>query len=527
MPDCAFPARPWWSRIALPVPAAPSPATTVTRRAILPVLLGAVLLAILPGAAPVRAEARFTPGPCWFTVPEGEAALCGTVAVPERRDRAGSGSFRLPVAVLLSTARQPAPDPVLFLEGGPGASPFGSGEAVEERMEVWWDLSAPFRRSRNVILFDPRGVGRAEPDTDCPELDSIGTSPRARPVSREQRAAAERAAVVTCAHRFKAVGLDGALFSTPTAADDALDVATALGAPKVNLFAVSYGTRVALEILRRQGPRVRSAVLDSVYPPDVNAQEEAPWLANRAFRRLFDDCAANRGCRAAYPELEKRFLALVERLDRTPVDLVVGEAETRRALRLTGAAVIAAGLEAMSTGEAVPAVPAMIDRATRGRYEAVAEWAPTSWLGDPETADGLAFSIECRETVIPADPAKRAEAIRRFAPYGTVTDDDPAERVCRLWPAGHQEPSERLPVASPVPVLLLSGAYDPVTPPEWGERAAATLPKSRHLVFRSAGHLVTSGEDCAMAAAVTFVETESLPPNTCPGAAKPPRFDGP
>lgn len=531
VPDCALPARPWWSRIALPALAAPWaapwPAIVFLPMAFLTAFLTAVLASVLAGTAPARAEARFTPGPCWFSVPEGEAALCGTVAVPERRDRTGSGSFRLPVAVLLSTARQPAPDPVLFLEGGPGASPFGSSEAMEERMEVWWDLSAPFRRSRNVILFDPRGVGRAEPDTDCPELDSVGASPRARPVSRDQRAAAERAAVATCANRFKAMGLDGSLFSTPVAADDALDIATALGVPRINLFAVSYGTRVALEILRRQGARVRSAVLDSVYPPDVNAQEEAPWLAHRAFRRLFDDCAANRACRAAYPDLEKRFLALVERLDRTPVDLVVGEAEARRALRLTGASIIAAGLEAMSTGEAIPAVPAMIDHATRGRYEAVAEWAPTSWLGDPETADGLAFSIECRETVLPADQAKRAEATRRFAPYGTVTDDDPAERVCRLWPAGHQEPLERLPVASAVPVLLLSGAYDPVTPPDWGERAAATLPKSRHLVFRRAGHLVTSGEDCAMAAAVTFIETESLPANSCPGAAKPPQFDAP
>ena len=93
--------------------------------------------------------------------------------------------------------------------------------------------------------------------------------------------------------------------------------------------------------------------------------------------------------------------------------------------------------------------------------------------------------------------------------------------------SGHQEPAERLPVASPVPVLLLSGAYDPVTPPDWGDRAAATLPKSRHLVFRAASHIVTSGEDCAMAAAVTFVEQETVPATVCPGAGKPPVFEVP
>lgn len=499
----------------------------------LPAVLAVVLLVLSAffQVSARAAEPRFSPGPCWFTVPDGEAALCGTVAVSERRDRPNSGSFRLSVAVLLSTSRQPAADPVMFLEGGPGASPFGSGEAVEERMEVWWELSAPFRRSRNVILFDPRGVGKAEPDGDCPELDVLGTGAAPHPTTRDQRMAQERIAIATCAERFRASGLDAPLFSTPIAADDALDIATALGAQRVNLFAVSYGTRVALEILRRNGSRVRTAVLDSVYPPDVNAQEEAPWLAHRAYRRLFDDCAANRTCRAAYPDLEKRFLDLVARLQRSPVDLAVryrdSESGSRQILRLSGASVLAAGLEAMATGEAVPFLPAILDGAARGRFEQLAEWVPVSLLGDPEIADGLAFSIECRETVNPADPAKLAENARRFAPYGLVAAEDPSQRVCRQWPAGQQEPSERLPVASPVPVLLLSGAYDPVTPPEWGDRAAATLPKSRHLVFRSAGHLVTSGEECAVAAAATFVEAESLPAKICPAAARPPKFVGP
>lgn len=498
--------------------------SALTLRAVLAMAI-ATMAAL--GSGPAAAEARFTPGPCWFTVPDGEAALCGTVAVPERRDRPNSRSLRLPVAVLLSTARQPAPDPLLFLEGGPGASPFGSSEATEERMEVWWELSAPFRRTRNLILFDPRGVGRAEPDTDCPELDGVAPTRGTRPQTREQRATAERAAVSACAARLEAAGLDGTQFSTPVAAEDALDIATALGAQRVNLFAVSYGTRVGLEILRRQGSRVRAAVFDSVYPPDVNAQEDAAWLAQRTYRRLFDDCAANRSCRSAFPDLEKRFLDLVERLDRNPVDLVVGDHETRRALRLTGGVAIAAGLEALAISEAVPLVPTVIDRAARGHYAALAEWAPINWLGDPEVADGLAFSTECRESVNSADPLKRADGARRYAPYGLVAADDPGQRVCRLWPAGHQEPAERLPVASPVPVLLLSGAYDPVTPPEWGDRAAATLPKSRHLVFRAASHIVTSSEDCAMAAAVTFIEQEAVPATVCPGATKPPVFERP
>lgn len=494
-------------------------------RAASPLLVAALAALAAPGAA--TAAPRFVPGPCWFTVPDGEAALCGTVAVPDYRDRPATRAFRLPVVVLLSTAAKPEPDPILYLEGGPGASPFGGGDAVEERMEVWWDLTAAFRRSRNVILFDPRGVGRAEPDTDCPELDVLGVQPNPAPVPEAKRDALERKALSVCAGRFKAQGLDGAMFTSPVAADDALDVASALGAQKVNLFAVSYGTRVALDLMRRHGDRVRGAVLDSVYPPDVNALEEAPWLASRAMKRLFDDCAANRGCRAAHPELERRFLELLDRLQRTPADVSVGDDDVPRTVRLDGAAALSAMLEAMATGDSVANLPTMIDRASHGRYDRLASWVPDAWIGDPDTAEGVAFSIECRETVNPADRDKLAESMQRYAPYGLVLRGDPSRRICSVWPAAAQEPQERLPVASPVPVLLLAGAYDPLTPPEWAERAAATLPKSRVLTFRGAGHQVTSGEDCAVAAAALFVESGTLAADVCPGASKPPPFEGP
>ncbi|WP_247886785.1 alpha/beta hydrolase [Azospirillum sp. SYSU D00513] len=494
-------------------------------------LLASALLASTFGvlaAGPAAAEPRFTPGPCFFTIPEGESALCGTVAVPDRRDAEATRAFRLPVVVLLSTAADPAPDPVLFLEGGPGASPFGSGEAVEERMEGWWLQTDALRRQRNVILFDPRGAGRAEPDTDCPELDVLGATPRPRPPTRAERAALEREAILACAERFKANGLDSALFTSPIAADDALDVAAALGAQRVNLFAVSYGTRVALSILRRQGARVRSAVLDAVYPPDVNALEEAPWLAQRAFRRLFEDCAASRACRAASPDLEKRFLARVAALEDRPAVVQIGDPDIPQAVDLDAAAALSAALEAMAAGEPVPRLPRILDRAAQGRLERLAVWAPPPWIGDPDTADGLAFSIECRETVNAADPARLEANARRHAPYGAVNADEPGRRVCADWPASRPEPAELLPVASPVPVLLLSGAYDPVTPPDWADRAAATLPKSRHIVFRSAGHTVTATEECAMTAVAAFIAApDALPEGICPEAARAPRFLGP
>lgn len=473
-------------------------------------------------------DPRLTPIPCWFSVPEGEEATCATLAVPERRDRPQGRTLHLTVAILHASDGAALPDPVIYVEGGPGASVFGVGEPAEERMESWWDALAPLRRTRDVVLFDPRGVGRSEPDTNCPELDTLAGHSAAADKDGEE--AAERAALTACAQRLLTAGIDPAQFSTPTAADDLADLARAVtagrGGAKVNLLAVSYGTRVVLELLRRHGGVVRAAVLDSVYPPDVNAREDEAWLAYRAFRRLFDDCAASRPCRAAFPDLEKRVLDLVPALNRTPMAVAVGDSMVPRTMTLDGRRLLTATLESMAEGDSLARLPLALDRATRGRPERLARDAPPLAVGDPDTAEGMAFSVECRETVNPADPVRTAANRQRWTPYGSAGAGDTGKRVCALWPAGTQEPAERLPVASTVPVLLLSGAYDPVTPPEWGERAAATLPNSRHLVFRATGHGVTATDGCALDTAGAFIEQpDPARVTACKSGLQPPRFE--
>ncbi|HEY0837977.1 MAG TPA: alpha/beta hydrolase, partial [Azospirillum sp.] len=326
---------------------------------------------------------------------------------------------------------------------------------------------------------------------------------------------------------LQAAGVDFGAFSTPAIADDVADLAAALGAPRVNLFAISYGTRVALEVMRRHGGRVRAAVLDAVYPPDVNAREEEAWLSHRALKRLFDDCTASRSCRAAFPDLEARFRRLIARLDAAPAEVAVGDPMVPLTARLDGRTAVAAVLEAMAEGESLARLPQTVDAAARGRLFRLARFVPTPWLGDPDTAEGMAFSIECRETVNAADPARLAADRRRWswAALAPAPGEDPGRRICALWPAGARDAIERLPVAGMQPVLLLSGAYDPVTPPEWGERAAFTLPASRHMVFRAGGHVVTAGDGCALDTAAAFLDTPDPAAVTeCRSAKRPPRF---
>lgn len=478
------------------------------------------LAALVLGLGISPASAALRPIDCWFDVPPGESATCGRVDVPAA---APAPAASLPVAVLRARAPAPADDPILFIEGGPGASPFGLGEGTEERMEAWWSETAALRRRHDVILFDPRGVGRATPVADCPELDALIAD-----TADSHRDAREAAATEDCARRVTLQGVDPATLSTPRAALDAFAIAEAVGAKAIDLWAVSYGTRVALAMLRQppQTPAIRAVVLDGVYPPDVNAREEGPWLAQRGLHKLFDDCAANRLCRAAHPDFEERFNARLAQLQAKPPEIraALGAGPATR-VRLTAALVLDALLTMLSQGDALAAMPATIESVIAERYLQLLPWLRSPWFGDPDTADGLALSVECRETINTADPKQILAGLRRWGTYGAIAEIDPGPRLCPNWTTAESAASERLPVASPVPVLLFSGAYDTVTPPEWGERAAQTLPKSRHVVFRGLGHLVTETRSCPLRMVGDFFDNPDPAAITlCPEASRPPAF---
>ena len=72
---------------------------------------------------------------------------------------------------------------------------------------------------------------------------------------------------------------------------------------KINIYGVSYGTRWALEVMRRHPDLVRAAVLDGVYPPQVNGEQNEPEIVRRAFEQLYAECAADTLCRERHPDL--------------------------------------------------------------------------------------------------------------------------------------------------------------------------------------------------------------------------------
>jgi pimeloyl-ACP methyl ester carboxylesterase len=407
-----------------------------------------------------------------FTV----TARCATLRVPEDHSRPGGRQLDLPVAWIPSSARRAAPDPVLLLAGGPGQSALDSFPAVE----------AGFRdllRQRDVILVDQRGTGRAS-TLACPQTMRDPRWNGTEIVS----AGAAREMTRACLAEIK--DADPRLYTTSDYVADLELARKALAVEQFNLVGVSYGTRVALEYLRRHPASIRSVVLDSVVPPTLILGADHARNLDAAIDRQFEQCAADKVCSERFGAPREKLDALLARLRAQPVEVsyldpLSGE---RRTDRLTAEAVASVVRLHAYAPQQFALVPMLIAEATQGRYEVLMSQARMieQMLGESISA-GLSLSVSCAEDApqLQADPADEGTLL------GTAFVDF-VRAQCEVWPRGRMPVDFHAPVESSHPVLLLSGEFDPVTPQRYGDEVARSLPRSRHLVLRGQGHSVMS-----------------------------------
>lgn len=282
---------------------------------------------------------------CPFHLPEtdqeveGKTYSCGQMEVPQDRTKPDGMKVQVAYTVLKSRSSTPAPDPLVHLEGGPAAS---AVELAPKRAERYDSI----RKNRDVVLFDIRGAGFSEPRLDC--------SPY-YPTAKDQ-------AWAKCRTEFEQKGFDFNQYTTTINAADAVDLAQALGYQQVNLVGVSYGTRLGMEIMRQYPDMVRSSVLDSIAPPHIKEYEEFGPGKVETMLRVFDDCAADTECNAAYPNLKERFFKLLEKLEKEPVTLGQFDVLDAKAL---------AGMANSLTNEVqrAPYFPKMIAEIEQGVYD--------------------------------------------------------------------------------------------------------------------------------------------------------------
>ncbi len=466
-----------------------------------------------------RSRPRGAPGPtrspsiaCTSArIDEGPAGTyCGTLQVYEDRSASTGRRIDLKIVVAPALRRDAAPDPLFILEGGPGA---GAATLAGSRLAMF----RRFQVDRDLVFVDQRGTGdsnRLGCDPSPEELDAIKTD--------DDRITARLKACLA------SLDADPRLYTTSIAMDDLDDVRAFLGYDTINLWGGSYGTRAALVYLRQHAAHVRSLVLDGVAPQDMRLPLHAARDAQRALDRLMVDCAADPGCASAFPALKADTETLFARLAAGGV-LVRGlHPRTGRPIELTlthrDAALVV--FRALYVPEVASLLPQVLSEAAAGNHQGLLALSFSSAPegGKRDMAVGMHLSVVCAEDIPRIGPEDRQQAAS-LGFLGSAMFEAQYE-ACSFWPRGDVPESFYAPVVSDRPVLVFSGADDPVTPPAWGEHVAAHLSRSKHIVVPGAGH-ITLTRGCVPQLVAAFLATarvEDIDPACTGTLSRPPFF---
>jgi pimeloyl-ACP methyl ester carboxylesterase len=403
------------------------------------------------------------------------AAQCGTLEVPENRDKPDGRKISIAIAVLPANTLHPRADPLFILAGGPGQAASFLGPFAAALTGV--------RKDRDIVLVDQRGTGRSSPLT-CAAFKSDHSLATTLEFDPAPKAAA-------CARELAAQGIDAAQYTTAAWVADLDVVRAALGYARINLWGGSYGTRVAQEYLRRHPDRVRSVVLDGVASPAMRTTLDVWPSREVALTAVFDACAKSPACAAAHPGLAATLDAIRDRLGPRGSDVALAEPRTGKEekFRLTFDHVLGALQPYTYAPELAALLPEVIGRAAAGDFGPLFTGAMlvTADL-DEQSNTALHYAVTCAEDIPRIAPADAASAL---AGLRTRALAERALAVCADWPKGASPPDATTPLKSDTPVLILSGGLDPVTPPANGAEVAKTLPASRHIVARGYGHIVS------------------------------------
>ena len=397
---------------------------------------------------------------------------CGWLEVAENPAEPEGRKINIRVARIPARGRVAEPDPVVFFAGGPG----------QAATESWPIIAGALRKAsenRDILLVDQRGTGESNP-LKCPQVE----------LEETLSADWENLAPMT-QECLDSLDGDPRFYTTTIAMHDIDAAREALGYETVNLYGGSYGTRAAQVYYRLFPERVRSIVLDGVVPQTLGLGTEHAIKLDQAIYKVLDGCEADPLCSEKFPGSADKLRGLIANIGENPVEVSVVHPTTGQPFSLTfNREVMASSLRFLTYSPETQAMLPMLihEAATEGRFDRLASQMLITATGLQQSiSQGMEMSVMCAEDY----PLFPVEILPNDTLMGNLM-----ERVvkiqCGVWPKGYVPDDFHEPVGGDVPTLLLSGEYDPVTPPEYGDQVAAHFTNATHLIAPGQAHIVAT-----------------------------------
>lgn len=493
----------------------------------------ALALATAAVAAPGAGAAQLVPAPCPKTpgpIPELKTARCGQLLVPEDRGEPGGRTIRLSVAIVPAKAAIPAPDPIVWLAGGPGD---------DSILEIPMAMAGDLNRDRDVIFMSQRGTYTAKPRLTCTVVDRWAEKTLAMPYDAAATGRAYVAATKKCRAQMVKRGDDLGAYNTLESANDLEDLRQALGISQWNLYGISYGTDLTLNYMRMHPQGIRAAGIDGVFPPQL-AGGVASWTsAGEGIEAIFRACGADPRCRSRYGDVGATFRRLVRKYERSPRTVRVPVDGVKGLVPVT----ISGGMLVqwtVSPGTHLAGkVPAAIDALANGDPEPIAStWAAPKLnpAGLGILGNGLFYGVSCGEWVPYESEAAVIAAGRRAFPTfpRSVWRNAPnlafMRQNCAAWKVPEVGAEVREATRSPIPTLVISAEYDGQTAASFGPLVARTLPRSTVVEIPNVAHVAFASPSpranaCAQRIVRSFFDAPGAAKTGCIAKVPPTEFE--
>ncbi len=454
-----------------------------------------------------------------FQIPKERIHQFGYLLVPEDRTRADSKIIRLPFFHFKSRSSQPAPDPIIMTLGGPGTSSMQLA-----RYTNYYS----YLDDRDLIIFEQRGTQYAQPSLNCPELAKaiqLGISQNLKDTELIEK---KRIASQKCQDKLRKKGIQLNAYHTEAIAADMEDLRKLLGIESYNFYGLSYSTKIAQVLMRDYPAAIRSVVMDSPLPLESHYDAENTRNLWEASIALLQDCAEDTLCNTTFPELKSRFLEFMEAANKQALSLSVKQPKSGEEVTYQLGAYEMLALIYPSNTYEIPDMPWRLEQVMGGDYAYLKEQIKSFAEGTPQGIGlGMRLSVWCSEE-LPFVTDSLLESQQSLA--GALKETSPLlyeQAICDVWQVKVRPAQEDKAVLSKLPVLLISGAFDPDTPPRWAANMLSNLPHAFHLVFQGYHHTPSTFWDnpCGMHTVQAFFQNpHQMPALDCFEQIKKPSY---
>lgn len=436
----------------------------------------------------VRGVPRADVVACRFTVPaglgktEGTDYECGDLIVYENRDQP---TATIKVHFIRFFSPSASNNATIYLDGGPG----GNGNNILAYAAY---LGSTFLDGLMVdgdfMVIAQRGTSLSEPALLCSD-PGCSDMPGAHLPS----------------------------YNTAFNADDVDDLRATLGYDKLNLYGISYGSRLGLEVMRRHGEHIRASIIGGLVPAQLNWPANTPASFYSALSALKASCTADAGCSAAFGDLETKFLTAFNSLNDTELSWTY----MGNPISMTGYDLAYILFRVLYSKSTYPWLPMTISDLAERRTDRVGDFLGdmlTNFGGSDDLSTGLYYSVVCNELFNPPDENAFDDANGSIPSiyvdifggnwYGML------DYCTNSYPLGPQRPTLSQAVTSDVRTFVANGAMDPITPPTFGDLAASTLSNAVVVLYANSGHGATLQSACGNSTFLSFLADPASTPDT-------------